>query len=69
MLKINSPLVKLDGYIFNCIRCGECCKVLIKTEVSNREFSYGYDFQGKFTKSPLTTTTVFYNEREKINSK
>ena len=56
----------MDDYVFDCIRCGECCKVLRKPEASKKDFLYGYNIQGKLTKSPQTTTTVFYYERQKI---
>jgi len=66
MLKNNLPLVNLDGYTFNCLRCGICCKVLIKTEFSKMELIYRYNYKGKLCKSPFTTTTVYYNEIKKI---
>lgn len=66
MLKSNLPLVKLEGYTFSCLRCGKCCKVLTKTELSRKKLIYRYDYQGKLSKSPFTTTTAYYNERKKI---
>jgi Fe-S-cluster containining protein len=66
MLKANLPFVNLEGYIFNCLCCGKCCKVLVKTEFSKKELIYRYNYQGKLSKSPFTTTTVYYNERKKI---
>ena len=66
MLKNNLPLVKLEGYTFNCLRCGKCCKVLTKTELSRKKLIYRHDYQGKLSKSPFTTTTIYYNERKKI---
>lgn len=66
MLKNNLPFVNLEGYTFSCFRCGNCCKVLVKTMISKLGLIYRYDYQGKLSKSPFTTTTVFYNERKKI---
>ncbi len=66
MVNTDLPLVNLDGYNFNCQRCGECCKVLIKTTMSKKQLIYRRDYQGKLTKSPFTTTTVYYHERGKI---
>lgn len=66
MLKNNLPLVKLEGYTFNCLRCGKCCKVLTKTELSRKKLIYRHDYQGKLSKSPFTSTTVYYNEKKKI---
>ena len=68
MLRKDPPFVNLEGYTFNCLRCGNCCKVLVKTRFSKMELVYRYDYQGKLSKSPFTTTTVFYNEIERINN-
>lgn len=68
MLKNDLPIIKLHDYVFDCIRCGKCCKVLIKTEFSDKKFLVAYGTNGKLTRSPLTTTTVFYNERNRITN-
>ena len=66
MIKEELPLINLEGYTFNCIRCGKCCKVIVKTELSKKKVIYRYDYQGKLSNSPFTTTTVYYNEKKKI---
>jgi Fe-S-cluster containining protein len=67
MLNPNLSLVNLEGYSFSCLRCGKCCKVLAKTELCKKELIYRYDYQGKLSKSPFTTTTIYYNEKKKIS--
>ncbi len=67
MLKNNLPLVKLDGYTFNCLRCGICCKVIVKTRFSKMKLLYRYNYHGKLSNTPTTTTTVFFNEVKKIS--
>ena len=66
MIKTNLPLVNLEGYNFKCIRCGKCCEVLVKTELSKMKMIYRYNYQGKLSKSPFTTTTVYHNEIKEI---
>ncbi len=68
MLKEDLPFIDLEGYTFNCLRCGNCCKVLVKTKFSKMKAIYRYDYQGKLSKSPFTTTTVYYNEIQSISN-
>ena len=63
MIKEKLPLINLEGYTFNCLRCGKCCKVVVKTEVSKKK--YLYDYQGKLTNSPFTTTTVYIMKKKR----
>lgn len=66
MINNNIPIVSLEGYNFNCERCGKCCRVLVKTSMSKKKLVYKRDYQGKLTKSPFTSATIYYCERDKI---
>ena len=42
MTKDDLPFVNLKGYNFNYLRCGTCCKVLVKTRFNKKLLLVSY---------------------------
>jgi len=62
-------IVSLEGYKFNCRRCGNCCKVLNKTDINKKGIHFKYDYRGRLTKTPITSITLHYIEKKEIESR
>lgn len=61
-------IVSLKGYKFSCRSCGKCCRVLRKTLMNKKGIRYKYDYRGKLSKTPTTSVTVYYDEKNNIES-